>query len=116
VKISAAVFPDAANARVAIGQDWGSWPDEGLVDMLCPMLYTDSDGLFETYSRRALDAARGRCAVCAGIGIGTVHNQSTPQGVLRQVAIARRLALQGFVLFSSFSFKGEFIAELRRSN
>jgi len=116
VKISAAVFPDAANARVAIGQDWGSWPDEGLVDMLCPMLYTDSDELFETYSRRALDAASGRSAVCAGIGIGTVHNQSTPQGVLRQVAIARRLALQGFVLFSSFSFKGEFIAELRRSN
>jgi uncharacterized lipoprotein YddW (UPF0748 family) len=116
VKISAAVFPDAANARVAIGQDWGAWPDEGLVDMLCPMLYTNNDELFETYSRRALDVARGRSAVCAGIGIGTAHNQNTPQGVLRQVAIARRLALQGFVLFSSSSFKEEFIARLRRSN
>lgn len=40
VKIGAAVFPDAANARVLIGQDWAEWARRGLVDMLCPMLYT----------------------------------------------------------------------------
>ncbi len=55
VKISAAVFPNAENARVLIGQDWAAWAKEGLVDMLCPMLYTNHTPVL----REAREAGRG---------------------------------------------------------
>jgi uncharacterized lipoprotein YddW (UPF0748 family) len=51
-RISAAVFPDAVNARVLIGQDWAAWAREGLVDALCPMLHSSDAGLF----RNSLEA------------------------------------------------------------
>ncbi|MCX8159903.1 MAG: family 10 glycosylhydrolase [Candidatus Saccharicenans sp.] len=56
VKISAAVFPDPDNARVLIGQDWLEWGRQGLVDMLCPMLYTNDLPLFEKLTKKALAA------------------------------------------------------------
>jgi uncharacterized lipoprotein YddW (UPF0748 family) len=40
VRISAAVFPDAASAYDDVGQDWRRWITQGLVDFLCPMDYT----------------------------------------------------------------------------
>ncbi len=40
VKVSAAVFPDAASAFDGVGQDWRQWITDGLVDFLCPMDYT----------------------------------------------------------------------------
>lgn len=58
VKISAAVFPDPDNARVLIGQDWLGWGRQGLVDMLCPMLYTNDPALFEKLAKRAVGAKR----------------------------------------------------------
>ena len=54
VRISAAVFPDADNARVLIGQDWASWAEQGLIDMLCPMLYTNDPALFDRLTKRAV--------------------------------------------------------------
>ncbi|MCK7479981.1 MAG: hypothetical protein M0C28_23855 [Candidatus Moduliflexus flocculans] len=54
VRISAAVFPDAVNARVIIGQDWAAWAREG------PRRHAQSHALHER--RRALRDAgpRGR--------------------------------------------------------
>ncbi len=37
--VSAAVFPDAADAYLEKGQDWQGWAEEGLVDALYPMAY-----------------------------------------------------------------------------
>ncbi len=114
VKISAAVFPDAVNAKVLIGQDWGGWAKEGLVDMFCPMLYTNRNGLFEKYLRRAVDIAKGRSQVCAGIGIGTAHNQNKPSGLLEQMKISRNLQADGVIFFSAASLKDEFLGELKK--
>ena len=113
VKISAAVFPDAANARVLIGQDWAAWAERGLVDMLCPMLYTNHEPFFRDFVKRAVDHARGRCLVCAGIGIGTSHNQNTPEGMLRQMDISRELGADGVIYFSSNSLNEPFLARLK---
>jgi len=109
VKISAAVFPNADNAKVLIGQDWAQWANDGVVDMLCPMLYTNNFEFFEEYAKRAVDIAGGHCRVCVGIGIGTSHNQNTPDGVLKQIEIGRKLKADGFILFSSSSLKPEFL-------
>jgi len=112
VKISAAVFPNADNAKVLIGQDWARWAEEGLVDMLCPMLYTNNAEFFEEYTKEAVRIGAGRCQVCAGIGIGTSHNQNTPEGMLEQIAISKRLKADGVVFFSSSSLSPAFLKAL----
>jgi uncharacterized lipoprotein YddW (UPF0748 family) len=114
VKISAAVFPAADKAKVMIGQDWALWTKEGLIDMLCPMLYTNHLGFFEKYARQAVEIGRGRTLVCPGIGIGTSHNQNTPQGMRNEIQISRGVGGQGVVFFSSSSLTEPFLAELAK--
>jgi uncharacterized lipoprotein YddW (UPF0748 family) len=113
VKVSAAVFPAADKAKVLIGQDWAEWPKAGLLDMLCPMLYTNNAGYFESYTKAALEIGEGGCLVCPGIGIGTSHNQNTPAGMLEQVALGDKLGADGVVFFSSSSLTAEFLAALK---
>ncbi|MCX6578442.1 MAG: hypothetical protein NTV82_18885, partial [Candidatus Aminicenantes bacterium] len=113
VKISAAVFPAADKAKVLIGQDWEGWAKQGLIDMLCPMLYTNHHSLFEKYARRAVDIGSSRVLVCPGIGIGTSHNQNTPAGMLEQMNISQRLGGNGVIFFSSSSLTESFLQSLR---
>ena len=115
VKISAAVFPDAQNARVLIGQDWPAWARERLVDMLCPMLYSNDAGLFEKLVREAVAYGKGRSQVCPGIGIGTSHNQNTPEGMIEQMRISKTLGADGVVYFSSSSLNQPFLEKLKAS-
>jgi uncharacterized lipoprotein YddW (UPF0748 family) len=113
VKISAAVFPDAKNAAVLIGQDWPAWAQERLVDMLCPMLYSNDAGLFEKLVREAVAYGKGCSRVCPGIGIGTSHNQNTPEGMIEQMKISKTLGADGVVYFSSSSLNPIFLEKLK---
>jgi uncharacterized lipoprotein YddW (UPF0748 family) len=113
VKISAAVFPNADNAKVLIGQDWAAWAEEGLVDMLCPMLYTNYDRFFAKFTKQAIEYGRDHCRVCPGIGIGTSHNQNTPEGMLEQMRISRALGADGVIFFSSGSLNAPFLEKLK---
>ena len=112
VKVSAAVFPDAASARVMIGQDWAAWAREGLVDMLNPMLYTNDARLFETLAREAVDIGRGRTLVCPGLGVGTSHNRNTPEGLAEQTRLSGALGADGVVYFSAGSLTPPFLERL----
>jgi uncharacterized lipoprotein YddW (UPF0748 family) len=113
IGISAAVFPNAENAKVLIGQDWAAWVKDGLLDMLCPMLYTNHAQFFEKFTRQAIDFGHGRCQVCPGIGIGTSHNQNTPEGMIEQMRISRSLGADGVIFFSSSSLNEPFLEKLK---
>lgn len=113
VKISAAVFPDADNAKVLIGQDWPAWARERLVDMLCPMLYTNHAGFFGELTRQAVEYGRGLCLVCPGIGIGTSHNQNTPDGMIEQMRISHAAQADGVIFFSGSSLNEPFLEQLK---
>jgi uncharacterized lipoprotein YddW (UPF0748 family) len=113
VRISAAVFPDAVNARVMIGQDWAAWGREGLVDMLNPMLYSNDARHFEKLAGEAVAIGKGRALVCPGIGIGTSHNQNTPEGMIEQMRISKALQADGVVYFSSSSLNQPFLDALK---
>jgi uncharacterized lipoprotein YddW (UPF0748 family) len=47
IQLSAAVIPPSS-ARLGFFQDWVDWSNKGLIDFLCPMVYTDSIALFDT--------------------------------------------------------------------
>jgi uncharacterized lipoprotein YddW (UPF0748 family) len=93
--VSAAVVPDAQTARQARLQDWRTWLDESLVDVLCPMAYTADTAVF----RQQIAAATGYAGdrpVWAGIG---AYQLTAPQTV-EHVATALQLGASGVVLFS----------------
>ncbi len=114
IPLSVAVFPDHESAKLLIGQDWQAWVDEGIVDMICPMLYTKNPNVFRKYTQAAMDVGKGKCLVTAGIQIKG-HSHSTPDEVVEQVAISREENADGIVFFFATHITDEFLEALRES-
>ncbi|HTM30020.1 MAG TPA: family 10 glycosylhydrolase [Vicinamibacterales bacterium] len=93
--LSAAVIPDAAEALQSRLQDWRTWLDQSLIDVLCPMAYTTDPRMFEAQVSLAEDYAGGR-PVWTGIGAYRLPSATT----LQFIAAARRLGTAGVILFS----------------
>ena len=112
--LSAAVFPSPAISPVEIGQDWAEWAREGLLDALCPMLYTSDTRLFRQYVKEAVRTAKGSTArVLAGIACVSSHNRNTPAGVASEVAIAEEEGAAGVAFFSGYSLDKPFLDAIR---
>ncbi len=100
VRLSAAVFPVPSNARQTVLQDWGRWIQDGLVDFVCPMNYTENLEEMQARLRAELDAAGGKAPVCAGLfaTYGEGRDQR-PDMAIAQIVAARAMGAGGFVLF-----------------
>jgi uncharacterized lipoprotein YddW (UPF0748 family) len=107
VLLGADVFPDAVTSDVLIAQEWGRWGKEGLVDFICPMLYTNNPELFHEYLKTAIDLSQGNCRVYPGIGVLTSHNNITKELIIKEVNITREEKTNGMVFFSGNSFNQE---------
>jgi uncharacterized lipoprotein YddW (UPF0748 family) len=92
------VFPDPETAKILIGQDWELWAKEGLVDIICPMQYTNDLDVFRKSVKRAVKATDG-----------------TPEGVVQEVIIAREEGADGVTFFSGTSLTDEFMEKLKIS-
>ncbi|TAK12050.1 MAG: hypothetical protein EPO35_11740 [Acidobacteria bacterium] len=93
--ISAAAIPDADEARSARLQDWREWARAGLIDTLCPMIYTtDAEAFRAAVSRVKADA--GPAAVWAGIGAFRL----TPARTSENLKAVRRAGVSGVLLYS----------------
>jgi len=95
IVISAAVVPDASEAFDRRLQDWRTWLDQSLIDVLCPMAYTQEPGVFDAQVAMARDYAAGR-PVWAGIGAYRL----SPAETVQFIRATRRLGTSGVVLFS----------------
>jgi uncharacterized lipoprotein YddW (UPF0748 family) len=93
--ISAAVIPDAAEARNSRLQDWREWARAGLVDTLCPMIYTTDPAEFRASVAR-VNADAGRASVWAGIGAYRL----SPARTSDNVRAVWRAGMEGVLLFS----------------
>lgn len=93
--VSAAVFANALDARDRRYQEWQEWLRRGILDVACPMAYTDSLDLFRERIRTAVEAVGG-ARVWAGIGA----YRNTLDGTIQQISVARALGTAGVVLFS----------------
>jgi uncharacterized lipoprotein YddW (UPF0748 family) len=56
MELTASVFMTPSRAKNEYGQDWGTWVEQGLLDVAMPMLYlsAQNDELFEPYLAEAL--------------------------------------------------------------
>lgn len=113
IQLSADVFPGREAAKIEIAQDWGRWAKEGIVDVLCPMIYTNNLEVFREAVKDAVATANGQCLIYPSIGVKSSHNTNTPDGVVESVKISREEGADGVYFFSGYSLKDEFITELK---
>lgn len=95
VMVTAAVFGNDEDAYARRFQDWKLWLERGLLDAVALMAYTPDTQVF----KRQIAIARGFSfggQVWAGIGAYRQPVEST----LEKVAMARRIGIDGIVLFS----------------
>jgi uncharacterized lipoprotein YddW (UPF0748 family) len=100
IKISAAVFSNWEADRFSVGQDWKLWIQEGYLDFVCPMDYTDSPGSFDSLVRRQVEWVDGRVPIYPGVGVTLGTWTLTPAQTIDQIEIGRGLGADGFTLFN----------------
>ncbi len=96
IVVSASVFSNADDAYRNRFQDWRTWLDRNILDVVVPMAYTADDDLFRSEVRDAAVSAGRSRRVWAGIGAYL----NTYDGTLRKIDIARAEHTGGLVLFS----------------
>jgi uncharacterized lipoprotein YddW (UPF0748 family) len=100
IRISAAVWGAYPACVSSVGQDWALWLQEGLVDFVCPMNYTEDRYQFNALLEKQLALPRARGRIVAGIGVTSAESQLRPDEVIDQVLTLRRLdGVSGFALF-----------------
>lgn len=102
VQISASVFHTNEETPHKVGQDWGTWCREGLLDFVCPMdYYVGTHFAFKGLVRSHFGYFRDSKAKLRP-GIGITCWQSTlddRENLVEQVKAVRELGLDGFYIF-----------------
>ncbi|MCX6899135.1 MAG: family 10 glycosylhydrolase [Verrucomicrobia bacterium] len=99
IKISAAVFRNWATDRDGVGQDWKLWCDQGWLDFVCPMDYTESDRQFDSWIALQKDWV-GKTPVYPGIGVSSSGSRLGADRTIGQIQITRRHDTKGFIIFN----------------
>jgi len=93
--ISAAVGADPIDAKLGKGQDYLTWMEQGTVDGVFLMGYTDDIEKFTKQCAGVVAKRPGKGFVAAGIGV-----RFDAKIVLDEIGITRKLGLDGFAAFS----------------
>jgi uncharacterized lipoprotein YddW (UPF0748 family) len=93
--VSVAAKPELRDAYDERLQDWGTWINDGIVDVICPMAYTPDAAMFAEQIASARAAAGAR-PIWAGIGAYRL----SPAQTVANIQTARRLGAEGIILFS----------------
>lgn len=96
LKLSAAVYPIWADARLNVGQDPSTWARAGWVDFLCPMNYQTVDEVFYKYLTTQQRALGNAVPLYPGLA---AWRHESPADTIAQVLALRERGLPGFVLF-----------------
>ena len=107
--VSAAVVPDLSKALYQNYQSWPSWMARGVLDAVCPMIYTPDTRLFRTQVEQARAKLGTSAPVWAGVGAWRLPVGS----VLEKIRAAREAGASGVVLFSHESFVASDLDRLR---
>ncbi|HLA79898.1 MAG TPA: family 10 glycosylhydrolase [Vicinamibacteria bacterium] len=105
--VSAAVVPEEAQAVHHRFQDWPTWAARGILDAVCPMVYTPERAVF----LRQVEQARARVGIPVWAGVGAYR--LTPAEIVERVRDARDRGASGVVLFSHESLGPSHLLPLR---
>lgn len=100
IRLTTAVWPDAAHARDFKLQDWSRWLRDGLIDAACPMMYVTSGTTFDRQLQQLSTQPAG--GVWPGIGAYRIAADEAA----RRVDVARAMGFGGVMLYSYDSMTG----------
>lgn len=92
---SAALVPDEFDARTRRLQDWRTWLDGHLLDVACPIGYTQDTDIFETQI-----ATIREIATSSKVWAGIDAYRLSPSQTINNIQAARRQRVDGVALFS----------------
>jgi len=97
--LTAAVFGKYPSCLDAVGQDWESWLNIGLVDYVTPMNYTEDIAKFNEWLGQQTRTRKQAMKVVPGIGVTAAESRLDVAQVIDQILAARRAGCPGFALF-----------------
>lgn len=97
--LTAAVYGKYPSCLDAVGQDWESWINIGLVDYVAPMNYTEDMVRFNEWLSQQTRVRRQALKVLPGIGVTAAESRLDAAQVIDQIQTVRRAGCPGFVLF-----------------
>jgi uncharacterized lipoprotein YddW (UPF0748 family) len=98
-RLSAAVFGGYPACRKSVGQDWMPWLSQDLVDFVVPMNYTENLNRFTSLLGGQLQGRGAAGRIVPGIGVEATESSLAADQVIEQIAAARTLGVNRFVLF-----------------
>jgi uncharacterized lipoprotein YddW (UPF0748 family) len=114
MELSAAVFAHYPACVRTQGQDWVRWAEEGRVDYLFPMNYTNStrDAVALTVTHAAL--IKGRVPLWEGLGRDSSDSLLSADGLEKQARAVLAAGADGVVVFKYKSLTSEDLAVFRQ--
>jgi len=98
--LTAAVFGKYPSCVDAVGQDWESWLDLGLLDYATPMNYTEDMAKFNEWLGAQTRTRKQALKIVPGIGVTASESRLDSAQVIDQINAARKAGCPGFALFN----------------
>ncbi len=96
---STAVFGKYPSCVAAVGQDWESWLDAGIVDWMVPMNYVEDNAKYASLvSQQCRTRAHAR-KIVSGIGVTAIESRLNVRQVIDQINTSRRSGAAGVAFF-----------------
>jgi len=98
-KLSAAVWGGYPQIVSSIGQDWGAWMKDGLLDFVTPMNYAQDLYRFTALLDQQILLPGTRGKIYPGLGVTANESQLRGDQVVEQILALRQRKAGGFALF-----------------
>lgn len=113
LELSAAVFAGYPDCIRSQAQDWVLWAEEGLVDYLFPMNYTNSLRVAVTRTISHVALVGGKVPIWEGLGKASSASQLTTEALAKQIEGVLDAGAQGVVIFHYRAVTEEDIEAIR---
>ena len=98
VQISAAVFSGYPSCKSSVAHDWVSWIENGYLDFVCPMDYTDSGARLENLLESQLNYTAGKAPLYPGISISSEEKSLSADKIIELILVTRKYRTNGFII------------------
>ena len=99
VWLTAAVLGKYPTCVESVGQDWEGWIEQGYLDYVLPMNYTEQREDFRALVTQQTRTPRQAAKLVGGIGVTASESRLDAFGVIDQVNLLRARGAAGFALF-----------------
>ena len=113
ILFSTVIFPDYKISLKTKFQDWVNWSENEYINAYTPLILTSDDELAKSMLEEIKRKANSSVKIYPGLFAGFI--ESDPEDLLKQIHIARKLRLDGIVLFDWAHLNNDYQSVLKAS-